>query len=63
MDAELTRLLSQADRSGLTDAVWESERRMDELIVQAWRLLAPLGVDRENVARIVEEGIQKAKSA
>lgn len=47
----------QIARSGLTEAVWESERRMNELIVQASHLLAPLGVERETVARIVEESV------
>jgi hypothetical protein len=67
MDAPLLDMLrlrmkyndEQIARSGLTEAVWESERRMNELIVQASRLLAPLGVDRKTVARIVEESVQQ----
>lgn len=56
---ERQTLLVDVTASGLTEGVWQSERWMNEMIVQASHLLATLGVERETVARIVEESVQQ----
>ena len=44
-------------RSGLLEKVWEAERQMEEMIVQAAAILGPLGVDASDVRKLVQDRV------
>lgn len=47
----------QIVRSGLLEKVWEAERQMDEMIVQAATLLGPLGIGANDIRQLVDEAL------
>ena len=48
-------------RSGLLEKVWEAERQMDEMIVQAAAILRPLGIETTDIRQLVQDAVHGAK--
>ena len=67
MDAPLRTVLGlrakytdeQIARSALVESLWEAERRRDELIIQASKLLEPLGVEYSDLVQLVKESFER----